>query len=179
MESTLKAGKKTFFCISSFQALAMFRRSLFYSYLSIYLRHFLGLSVTETTLFATLPMVLNILFQTFIWGVISDRYQKRRTLIILGELFAAISTFIVWLLHTIPDVEVKLNDSNEMFYSSDLGRTKELFTKYSIEYIWIDKRMKNEVWERPEQGLLFLFRNSETFKKLYDKNGIEVWQVLK
>ncbi len=80
----------------------MFRRGLFYSYLSIYLRFFLGLSVTETTFFATFPMILNIVFQTFVWGVISDKYQKRRTLIILGEVFAAISTFFVWLLHTLP-----------------------------------------------------------------------------
>jgi len=95
-------SKRTFIGISSFQALAMFRRGLFYSYLSIYLRFFLGLSVTETTFFATFPMVLNIVFQTFVWGVISDKYQKRRTLIILGEIFAAISTFFVWLVHTIP-----------------------------------------------------------------------------
>ena len=95
-------SKRTFLGISSFQALAMFRRGLFYSYLSIYLRFFLGLSVTETTFFATFPMILNIVFQTFVWGVISDKYQKRRTLIILGEFFAAISTFFVWFLHTIP-----------------------------------------------------------------------------
>ena len=54
--------------VSSFQMLAMFRRGLFYSYLSIYLRHFLKLSVTETTLFAILPMVMNIIFQTYVWG---------------------------------------------------------------------------------------------------------------
>lgn len=95
--------KRTFVSIGSFQALAMFRRGLFYSYLSIYLRFFLGLSVTETTFFATFPMILNIVFQRFVWGVISDKYQKRRTLIILGEVFAAISTCFVWFLHTIPD----------------------------------------------------------------------------
>lgn len=81
----------------------MFRRGLFYSFLSIYLRFFLGLSVTETTFFATFPMILNVLFQTFVWGAISDRFQKRRTLIILGELSAAISTFFVWYLHTLPE----------------------------------------------------------------------------
>lgn len=95
-------SRRTFLGISSFQALAMFRRGLFYSYLSIYLRFFLGLSVTETTFFATFPMILNIVFQTFVWGVISDKYQKRRTLIILGEIFAALSTFFVWLIHTMP-----------------------------------------------------------------------------
>jgi MFS family permease len=79
--------------------LAMFRRGLFYAYLSIYLRQYLGLSVTETTLFATLPMVVNIFCQTFIWGRISDRFQLRRTLIIIGEIVAGIGTILVWYVH--------------------------------------------------------------------------------
>jgi len=81
--------------------LAMFRRGLFYTYLSIYLRHFLGLSVTETTLFATLPMVMNIVFQTFVWGAFSDKYQLRRTLIIAGEILAGFGTVLVWYAHTL------------------------------------------------------------------------------
>jgi len=81
----------------------MFRRGLFYSYLSIYLRHFLGLSVTETTLFATLPMVTNILFQTFVWGAFSDKYQLRRTLIICGEILAGFGTVLVWYAHTLTE----------------------------------------------------------------------------
>jgi len=96
------AGRRSFLNVSSFQILAMFRRGLFYSYLSIYLRFFLGLSVTETTFFATFPMVLNVLFQTFVWGGVSDRLQLRRTLIILGEISAAVSTVLVWYLHTLP-----------------------------------------------------------------------------
>lgn len=94
--------RRTFLGIASFQILAMFRRGLFYSYLSIYLRFFLGLSVTETTLFATLPMILNVVFQTFVWGVLSDRYQRRRTFIIIGEISAALTTVLVWWLHTLP-----------------------------------------------------------------------------
>lgn len=79
--------------------LAMFRRGLFYAYLSIYLRHRLGLSVTETTLFATLPMVVNVLAQTLVWGRISDRLQMRRTLIIIGEVLAACGTVAIWYVH--------------------------------------------------------------------------------
>ncbi len=100
MTETAKPG---FLNISSFQILVMFRRGLFYSYLSIYLRFFLGLSVTETTLFATLPMVVNVIFQAFVWGVVSDKFQLRRTLIIIGEVAAAIITFIVWYVHTLPE----------------------------------------------------------------------------
>jgi len=85
--------------LASFQMLAMFRRGLFYAFLSIYLRHRLGLSVTETTLFATLPMVVNVLAQTLVWGRISDRLQLRRTLIIVGEMLAAGGTVLTWYIH--------------------------------------------------------------------------------
>lgn len=91
-----------FLGISSFEMLAMFRRGLFYAYLSVYLRHFLGLSVTETTLFSTLPMLLNVVFQTFCWGPLSDRLQKRRSLIVAGEILAAFGTLAVWYAHTLP-----------------------------------------------------------------------------
>jgi predicted MFS family arabinose efflux permease len=91
--------------VSSFQILVMFRRGLFYTFLSIYLRFFLGLTVTETTFFATFPMIVNVLCQTFLWGKLSDRAQKRRTLIILGELCAAVSTFLVWVVHRLPEAE--------------------------------------------------------------------------
>ena len=94
---------KRFIGLSSFEILAMFRRGLFYAYLTIYLRHYLGLSVTATTLFATLPMVVNVLSQTFIWGRVSDHFQLRRSLIITGEVSAALSTLAVWYLHRLPD----------------------------------------------------------------------------
>jgi hypothetical protein len=95
-------GRPAFLGISSFQVLAMFRRGMFYNYLSIYLRYFLGLSVTETTLFATFPMTLNILCQSLIWGRLSDKLQLRRSLIIIGEVSAAFSTVLVWFVHTLP-----------------------------------------------------------------------------
>ena len=90
---------KSFLGLSSFQMLAMFRRGLFYTYLSIYFRSFLLLSVTETTLYATLPMIMSVVFQYFVWGPLSDKLQKRRTLIILGEVLAGIGTILVWLVH--------------------------------------------------------------------------------
>jgi MFS family permease len=105
VEKNEKYSPKIFFGLSSFQMLAMFRRGLFYSYLSIYLR-FLGLSVTETTLFATLPMILNVGFQTFVWGILSDKYQRRRFFIILGEILAGFGTLIVFLAHRMVDLNV-------------------------------------------------------------------------
>lgn len=82
----------------------MFRRSLFYAYLSIYLRYYLNLTVTETTLFATLPMIANIVAQTVIWGRLSDRLQKRRTMILWGEFSGAVGTVLVWGLHVLTGI---------------------------------------------------------------------------
>jgi len=96
----IKSPFKIFTGLSSFQMLAMFRRGLFYTYLSIYMREFLGLSVTITTLYATLPMIASVIFQNFVWGPISDKLQRRRTLIISGELLAGLGTIIVWGIHT-------------------------------------------------------------------------------
>lgn len=97
---------KVFAGISSFQMLAMFRRGLFYSFLTIYLRHFLGLSVTATTLFATVPMLLNVFCQRYVWGILSDKYQKRRLLIIGGEILGGIGTILLWYCHLIPDNKI-------------------------------------------------------------------------
>ena len=93
--------RNTFLGLSSFQLLAMFRRGMFYTYLSIYMRDFLLLSVTETTLYATLPMLISVIFQNFVWGPLSDKFQKRRTFIILGEILAGVGTIIVWFVHSI------------------------------------------------------------------------------
>ncbi len=96
-----KSSIRVFSGLSSFQMLAMFRRGLFYTYLSIYMRDFLNLSVTITTLYASIPMFMSVIFQNFVWGPISDRIQRRRTLIVCGEILAGIGTIIVWGIHSI------------------------------------------------------------------------------
>ncbi|MCX8059074.1 MAG: MFS transporter [Spirochaetes bacterium] len=96
-----KIKKDIFRSLTFFQIFAMFRRGLFYSYMTIYLRYYIGLSITETTLFSTIPMILNSFFQTFIWGPYSDKTKKRKNLIIIGELLAAFGTILVWYMHYI------------------------------------------------------------------------------
>ena len=116
--------------LSSFEMLAMFRRGLFYAYLSIYLRHQLGLSVTETTLFATLPMIVNVLAQTVVWGRVSDRFQLRRTLIIVGEVLASFSTVLIWYIHR------QIADPTATGYMIIIGLT-------AVEIFW---SMSNIAW---------------------------------
>jgi len=77
-----------------------------------------------------------------------------------------------------PDAEERFNDSLEIFYSRNLKNTKSFLTKYNLSYIWIDNEMKQGlVWEKEQQGLLFLFRNNETFNNIYNNQGIEIWEV--
>jgi len=93
--------QRIFLGLSSFQILAMFRRGLFYTYLSLYLRVYLELSVTATTLFATIPMILSVLAQNFVWGPLTDKIQKRRIFIVIGELSAGFGIIIVWGVHNL------------------------------------------------------------------------------
>jgi MFS family permease len=79
--------------------MAMARRGLFYTFLSLYLREVLGLSVTATTLLASLSMIANSVSQTFVWGKISDKYQARTSLIVIGETTAAFGYILVYFLH--------------------------------------------------------------------------------
>ncbi len=92
-------NKKITLGLSSFQFMAMARRGLFYTFLSLYLRVALGLSVTATTLLASLSMIANSVSQTFVWGKISDKYQARTSLIVIGETIAAFGYILVYFLH--------------------------------------------------------------------------------
>jgi MFS family permease len=46
-------------------------------------------------------MIVSVIFQNYLWGPLSDRWQKRRSLIILGEILAGIGTILVWLIHSL------------------------------------------------------------------------------
>jgi hypothetical protein len=70
------------------------------------------------------------------------------------------------------------NDSCSLFQSRNLVHTRELLSTYNISHILIDSEMRQGlVWKEPEEGLLFLFRNNETFKRIYHISGIEIWRV--
>jgi len=70
-------------------------------------------------------------------------------------------------------------DVHEVWYSWDLTKTKEILTSLEVTHILVTHEMLEEsVWIKPEQGLHFLFKNIETFKKLHQVNTTEVWQYL-
>jgi hypothetical protein len=73
------------------------------------------------------------------------------------------------------------NDANisRLFASRSLQFTNETLYSSGVKYIWIDPSMKDgKVWVKPEEGMLFLFRNNVTFIKLDERLGIETWEYI-
>jgi len=68
-------------------------------------------------------------------------------------------------------------DYETMLTSRNYYDTLKLLKKYNVKGILITEDMKDELWGNREEGLVFLFRNSETFKNLYSGQKLEVWQV--
>jgi MFS family permease len=86
--------RKEFTGLSTFQILTYFRRSIVYTFLSIYLRS-LGLSTTEVTLMATVGMIANAMTQSFLWGSLLDKYRKPVGFVAVGELLAGVGHFFM------------------------------------------------------------------------------------
>jgi len=82
------------------------------------------------------------------------------------------------LFYTIPDFNKRQLYSQDLFRSNSLDETRVVLGRYNISYIWIDKSMKEGlVWHEEKEGLLFLLRNEETFKKVYSSNETEIFKV--
>lgn len=91
--------KKKFAGIASFRMINALRNGIIYSFMGIYLRENLQLSVTESNLLFTLIEVIGALAQTFFWGFIADKYRVRTSLIIIGESVPAIGYLGIYWLH--------------------------------------------------------------------------------
>ena len=80
----------------------------------------------------------------------------------------------------VDSAEERFEIMEEVYYSRDLEQVKAIFERYNIKYIWIDKEMKEEIWDYEGEGLLFILDYTRDFIKLYDKKGIEiyVWEEL-
>jgi MFS family permease len=90
--------KGIFVSLSLFRFLSFVRRGVFYTFMINYLFDLMQ-TVTWTTLMGTLNMMTSALGQNLLWGKISDRYRLRTKLIIAGESIAALTYFVVFLIH--------------------------------------------------------------------------------
>ena len=75
--------------------------------------------------------------------------------------------------------EAVLEDTKEIFSSRNLQQTEETLAKYNVSYVYINREMKEGlVWEKRDEGLLFLLDHSDSFENIYFLRGVEIWKVL-
>lgn len=73
----------------------------------------------------------------------------------------------------------RLKDADTIFHSRNLDETSAVLVRNNINFIVITKDMKTGgVWDHPDEGLLFLLRDSETFKNIYAAPSLEIWEVI-
>jgi len=78
-----------------------------------------------------------------------------------------------------PSLNERYNDSETLLHTKDINAAESIINKYKIKYIWIDNTMKNgQVWNENDEGLLFLLRASNKFKRDYVNDYIEIWKVV-
>lgn len=77
-----------------------------------------------------------------------------------------------------PNVNERYFDSEKLLYGQDLNEAVKLIKKYKIKYIWIDKWLKEELWDNEDKGLLYLIKYSDGFKLLFSNDSVEVYKVL-
>lgn len=83
-----------------------------------------------------------------------------------------------YMLHD-PEINSRYEYTQAVFASRNLEKTISMLREKNVRYIWIDSQMKNgEVWTRDEDGMLFLLKNNETFKKIYSNSEVEIYKVL-
>lgn len=77
----------------------------------------------------------------------------------------------------VSDLRSRYRDMQEILYSRNIERTSRLLEKYDAKYIYIDESMKKgKVWWNDDEGLLFVLRNREYFRKVYDTRKAQIWE---
>ncbi len=71
----------------------------------------------------------------------------------------------------------KYDDSTEIFNSRNLEKTSSLLEKYRIKFIIITDEMKQGlVWNKNEEGLVFVLENNPQFEKVYENSNVDIYE---
>ncbi len=83
------------------------------------------------------------------------------------------------LLEYSPNVEKYYNESLIIFETFDIRETRSFLLEHDSRFVLITNDMdQGLVWDKPGQGLAFLLKNNETFKKIYSKQGTEIYEYV-
>jgi len=72
-----------------------------------------------------------------------------------------------------PNLDRRFVDSGEMLYSNE---DLELFKEYGVDYVYLDDKLKGDLFGNEEVGLLYSLSYSKNFKKVFSNGYCEVWK---
>lgn len=75
-----------------------------------------------------------------------------------------------------PQYRMVKQSSDQFFMTPRLNEAEPYIKKYEIKYFLITPDMKEALWQGREEGLWLLLKNSDSFDKKYERNGIEIWE---
>lgn len=78
-----------------------------------------------------------------------------------------------------PNLYDRFRDSETLLHSDDINEVYGLIEKYGIKYVFVDNEMVSGlVWNGNNLELLFILKNDERFKKVFDNGYVLIWRVL-
>lgn len=63
----------------------------------------------------------------------------------------------------------------EVWSSRNVGETRDILDAWNVSVILVTPEMRADLWNNNEDGLLFLMRQSKTFKSVSQGKSVEVW----
>ena len=80
----------------------------------------------------------------------------------------------------IKEGHARLQDSQELFSSRNLEQTSSLLQKYNITHILItDSMKKGLVWDKEDEGLLFVINNNPSFRKVFGNDEVTIYEFIR
>ncbi len=73
----------------------------------------------------------------------------------------------------------RIEEMNSLLYATNFDESTWLLEKYGVRYMFIDKELKEKLWRNDEEGLLFMLKYDKRFRKVYNKNDVEIWEYIK
>ena len=75
--------------------------------------------------------------------------------------------------------DIHIQEAERIFASQSLLPITPVFEEYAIDTIIVDEAMKNgRIWQRADEGLLFVLLNSKQFELLYTSSAVDVYKYV-
>lgn len=76
-----------------------------------------------------------------------------------------------------PGVKTKMLDADRLLSTQNLNVALAIINKYNIEYIWLDKKLIEDLWAGDNIELLFVLKYSpQEFTKIYDNGDVIIYR---